>query len=62
MFWDAVEFEIPQIPGLTWYRAIDTAMPSPQDISPREQQVAFAGSKYLVTGRSVVTLVSRASA
>ena len=59
MFWDAVEFDIPQIPGLVWYRAIDTALPSPQDIAPRDQQVAVQPSTYLVTGRSIVTLVSR---
>ena len=61
MFWDAVEFEIPQIPGLLWYRSIDTALPSPQDIASPDQQVAVQGNSYLVTGRSIVTLVSRAS-
>ena len=61
MFWDAIEFEIPQISGLAWYRSIDTALPSPQDIASPDQQVAVQGNSYLVTGRSIVTLVSRAS-
>jgi glycogen operon protein len=61
MFWEAVEFEIPQIAGLVWYRSIDTALPAPQDIASHDQQVVIQGSKYLVSGRSIVTLVSRAS-
>ena len=59
MYWDGVEFEIPQAPGLKWYRAIDTALPTPNDIQPRDQQVAIDGSTYLVTGRSIVVLASR---
>ena len=58
---DSGEFEIPQIAGLAWYRAIDTALPSPQEIASPDQQVAVQGNSYLVTGRSIVTLVSRAS-
>ena len=59
MYWDACEFEIPQASGLRWYRAIDTALPSPDDIRPRDQQIAIDDSTYLVTGRSVVVLASR---
>jgi glycogen operon protein len=59
MYWDGVEFEIPQASGLRWYRAIDTALPTPNDIQPPEQQVAIDGSTYLVTGRSIVVLASR---
>ena len=59
MYWDGVEFEIPQASGLRWYRAIDTALPTPNDIQPRDQQVAIDSSTYLVTGRSIVVLASR---
>jgi isoamylase len=59
MYWDGIEFEIPQASGLRWYRAIDTALPTPNDIQPRDQQVAIDGSTYLVTGRSIVVLASR---
>ena len=59
MYWDGVEFEIPQASGLRWYRAIDTALPTPNDIQPPEQQVAIEGNTYLVTGRSIVVLASR---
>ena len=62
MFWDAVEFQLPQISGLTWYCAIDTALPSPDDIRAPEQQPRIEGSSYVVTGRSVVALVSRPTA
>lgn len=61
MYWEGVEFEIPQVAGLKWYRSIDTSLPSPNDICSGEQQVAVNGSSYLVTGRSVVVLISRAT-
>ena len=52
MYWEGVEFEIPQASGLRWYRA--SPPPSPNDISPRDQQVAINDSTYVVTGRSIV--------
>jgi glycogen operon protein len=61
MYWDGIEFDIPKVDGLQWYRAIDTSLPSPNDISPLEQQIAVQDSSYVVTGRSIVVLASRAS-
>lgn len=61
MYWDAIDFEIPDVSGLKWYRAIDTALPTPQDIVTAENQVAIDGNSYTVTGRSVVVLVSRST-
>jgi glycogen operon protein len=61
MYWEGVEFQIPQATGLKWYRAIDTSLPSPNDISPRAQQVAINDNSYVVTGRSIVVLASRAT-
>ena len=61
MYWEGVEFQIPQATGLKWYRAIDTSLPSPNDISPRDQQVAINDNSYVVTGRSIVVLASRAT-
>lgn len=58
MFWDAVEFEIPKIDGLSWYRSVDTGQPTPFDISEPEDMIEIKDSKYLVGGRSVVVLVS----
>jgi glycogen operon protein len=60
MYWEALEFEIPKIDGLRWYRLIDTALPSPNDISPLEDQIPIDGNSYTLTSRSVVVLASRA--
>jgi glycogen operon protein len=60
MYWEALEFEIPQVKGLRWHRAIDTALPSPNDISLVEDQVPIDESTYMLTSRSVVVLASRA--
>ena len=59
MYWDGVEFEIPEVPGLSWYRVIDTSLPSPSDIASIEEQVAINENRYVVTGRSIVVLTSR---
>jgi glycogen operon protein len=60
MYWEALEFEIPQVNGLKWYRAIDTALPSPNDISPVEKQILIDDNTYTLTSRSVVVLASKA--
>ncbi|MDR1256326.1 MAG: glycogen debranching enzyme, partial [Spirochaetaceae bacterium] len=45
--------------GKTWRLAIDTALPSPQDIRPPEYHEALPDAKeYTVRGRSVVILLS----
>ena len=60
MYWESVEFEIPQVNGLRWYRAIDTSLPSPSDIAPFEDQVTIDDTNYTLTSRSIVVLASRA--
>ena len=32
MHWDALDFDVPVVKGYGWYRIIDTAQPSPNDI------------------------------
>jgi len=59
MYWDGVEFELPQLEGLSWYRSIDTAQPTPNDIAEPENMVKITGNSYMVGGRSVVVLVSK---
>ena len=59
MYWDAIDFEIPQFDGLSWYRSIDTSLRSPEDIVDYDQQVKINDGRYVVTGRSVVVLLSR---
>jgi glycogen operon protein len=60
MYWEALEFEIPQFSGLKWCRAIDTALPSPNDISPVDKQITIEDNTYTLTPRSVVVLASKA--
>jgi glycogen operon protein len=51
---------MPPPPGKIWYRAIDTALPSPEDIRPPEEQDALKGAQdYLVHARSLVVLLSK---
>jgi isoamylase len=61
MYWDTVPFEVPLVKDRKWYRIVDTALPSPDDIveyEKRDTAIEISGS-YLVTGRSVVVLASR---
>lgn len=59
MYWDAVEFEIPRVEGLRWYRTVDTGQPTPNDISEPSDMPRVDTPTYLVGGRSVVVLVTR---
>lgn len=59
MYWEPLEFEIPEIKTRNWYRAVDTILPAPQDIAEKGEEVRINGNKYLVSGRSVVVLVSK---
>jgi len=58
MYWDALDFEVPIVPGRRWYRYIDTARPSPEDIVDADQQVLIEGDLVRVEGRSVLVLLS----
>jgi len=59
MYWEPLEFEIPQVPGRKWARAADTGLPSPDDIALPGTEVLLDGTKYVVCGRSVVVLIGR---
>jgi glycogen operon protein len=59
MYWDALDFDVPAIRGRRWYRLLDTARPSPEDIVETARQVAIDGHQVRVEGRSVVVLLSR---
>jgi glycogen operon protein len=59
MYWDALDFEVPIVPGRRWYRFVDTARPSPEDIVETARQVPIEGDKVRVDGRSVLVLLSR---
>jgi len=56
-YWEALAFAVPAATGeQRWRRCLDTALPSPDDISPIEQAALFTESRYLVQPRSVVVL------
>ncbi|ELS00056.1 glycogen debranching protein GlgX [Gloeocapsa sp. PCC 73106] len=59
MYWESLEFELPTISGQNWYRFIDTALPTPEDIVPLGESVLIKGNTYLVTSRSIVVLESK---
>ncbi|MBI1248008.1 glycogen debranching protein GlgX [bacterium] len=57
-YWEALEFELPQIDESSWRRWIDTALESPEDISLWEDAPVFSGNVYRVAPRSVVFLIA----
>jgi len=60
MFWDTLDFELPVVPGRRWCVSVDTAQPSPHDISDAGSEPDVLGDTHLVEARSVVVLVNRA--
>ena len=61
-YWEPLDFELPSIQGSganPWRRWIDTALPSPQDISDWQTAAPFQGSSYRAEARSVVALFVR---
>lgn len=56
---EPLEFELPPAAGTTgWRRAMDTSLPSPDDIATVETAVAVEGPLYSVGPRSVVALIA----
>ncbi|MBK9443582.1 MAG: glycogen debranching protein GlgX [Comamonadaceae bacterium] len=56
MYWEPIQFALPQIPDHPWHRIIDTALESPLDILEPGQERVYASPNYLAQGRSVVVL------
>jgi glycogen operon protein len=59
MYWDALDFDVPVVAGRRWYRLLDTARPSPEDIVETARQANIEGHQVRVQGRSIVVLLSR---
>jgi glycogen operon protein len=56
-YWEALAFEVPEATNdQGWRRCLDTALASPDDISPIEEAVLFTGTRYVAQPRSVVVL------
>jgi glycogen operon protein len=62
MYWEPLQFEIPQYEGLKWQRLIDTSLPSPNDVTTRVGAPVIADSTYIVNDRSIVVLATMTSA
>jgi glycogen operon protein len=58
---DSLEAPLPTLPGRAWYRAVDTGLPSPDDLRPPAEQPRVDGAFYRAAPRSVVVLESRPS-
>ena len=59
MEWQDLDFEIPPLTDQAWLRAIDTALPFPQDVAEAGLESVVAGSMYHVEKHSVVVLIAR---
>ncbi|MDL1981480.1 MAG: glycogen debranching protein GlgX [Deltaproteobacteria bacterium] len=59
MYEGKLDFEIPPIEDRKWFRTVDTAQNSPDDIAEPHREKPVTGSIYPVQGRSVVVLISR---
>jgi glycogen operon protein len=58
MYCDPLDFEVPIIAGRRWYRFVDTARDSPDDIVEVERRLPIEGDHVRVEGRSVLILLS----
>jgi glycogen operon protein len=58
MYWEALDFEVPVVPGRSWRRLVDTARPSPKDIVEDVREMPIEGDRARVEGRSVLVLLS----
>ena len=52
-----LDFDLPTVPGRKWYRALDTAQPSPEDFPDNAD--AVDGPSYSVKSHGVVVLISK---
>ena len=59
MEWEDLDFDLPPVAGRQWYRVVDTALPSPDDIMKPGEAILVSGNVYRVQKHSVVVLISR---
>ena len=56
---DAIDVELPALPGRAWRVAVDTAQAPPHDMVEPARQVPLTAARCRVTSRSVVVLEAR---
>ncbi len=59
MEWEDLDFDLPPLESRQWYRVVDTALPSPDDIVQPEKAIAVNGHVYRAQKHSVVVFISR---
>lgn len=60
MWTETLEFELPHPGGkLKWHRAIDTSLPSPQDILEQGEEIPLTTLRYSAAPHSVVVFISK---
>lgn len=59
MYWEPLDFAIPEVAGRKWHLAIDTARPAPDDISDAGREAIVSTDRLTVKGRSIVVLISK---
>ncbi|MBX3044552.1 MAG: glycogen debranching protein GlgX [Candidatus Kapabacteria bacterium] len=59
MHYEELEFEIPFLNGLTWFRFVDTSKKSPDDIVPAGIKINQDSKKYKVNPYTVIILISK---
>jgi isoamylase len=59
MFWLGLDFELPPLEGRRWFKAIDTAAPSPGDIFSPGSEPSVDSDTCHAYGHSVVVLLSK---
>lgn len=61
MYWDGLPFELPGLPpNQNWHIAVNTSMPSPDDIyPPGDERLLGDQSQIIVGGRSIIVLVGK---
>jgi glycogen operon protein len=58
--WEDTVFELPDIEKRKWFRLVDTALPSPQDIAAGDKEFKLSSQdSYSVTGRSVAIFIAK---
>ncbi|MGK7896691.1 MAG: glycogen debranching protein GlgX [Xenococcus sp. (in: cyanobacteria)] len=61
-YWESLTYELPQlIPGHSWYRIIDTSLPTPDDFCELATAPLVKNQFYLVEARTSVVLMARKS-
>ncbi len=59
-YWEPLAFDLPLLPaGQLWRRVVDTARPSPADLSEPGAEPIVTASRYTAQPRSVVILLAR---